>query len=47
VAVCSPVGRIVSEADFHIVEGFHGLSTMVELKSRKATPPPHGTLILA
>ncbi len=36
VAVCSLIGQTVGEADFHIVEGLHGLSTMLELNARKA-----------
>jgi FkbM family methyltransferase len=35
-AVCSLVGRRSGEADFHVVERFHGLSTMVEHHARQA-----------
>lgn len=34
--VCSLVGRRAGEADFHVVERFHGLSTMVEDHARQA-----------
>jgi FkbM family methyltransferase len=35
-AICSLVGRRIGEADFHVVETLHGLSTMVEPNARMA-----------